>query len=235
MITALVTALLLQGVGKLQIKDTAVGTGRAVMAGDLVTVDYTGKLTNGKQFDSSVGKATFTFKVGAGNVIKGWDKGLVGMKVGGKRHLTIPSAMAYGDNGAGEIPPKATLAFDIKLYSIERAGDKAHVSIKTTRQGIGPAAKNGDTVTLHYKGTFLNGTKFDSSYDRNQPFPVTLGSGGVIKGFEQGIMGIKKGEKRKVTIPSSLAYGERGAGGGQIPANTPLIFELEAISISHSK
>jgi peptidylprolyl isomerase/FKBP-type peptidyl-prolyl cis-trans isomerase FkpA len=106
----------------LVIADTQVGTGREVKTGDKVKVHYVGRLMDGTEFDASRkhGNEGFTFKVGAGQVIKGWDQGLVGMKVGGKRKLTIPSDLAYGDRGAGSvIPPKATLVFDIELLSIE--------------------------------------------------------------------------------------------------------------------
>ncbi len=101
--------------------DTKVGTGPAVKSGDTVTVHYVGTLTDGTEFDSSRKHGQpFTFEVGAGRVIKGWDRGLVGMKAGGKRKLTIPSDLAYGDRGMGSvIPPKSTLNFDIELLSIK--------------------------------------------------------------------------------------------------------------------
>ncbi|HVL40200.1 MAG TPA: FKBP-type peptidyl-prolyl cis-trans isomerase [Fimbriimonadaceae bacterium] len=104
------------------------------------------------------------------------------------------------------------------------------IEIEEIAAGSGVEAKAGDTVEVHYTGRFLNGTKFDSSKDRNQPFTVQLGAGRVIKGFDQGLTGMKVGGKRKVKIPADLAYGERGAG-GVIPPNTPLEFELELIAI----
>ncbi len=109
------------GATTLGIKDVAVGTGRAVKAGDKVKVHYVGTLTDGTEFDQSRKRGEpFSFEVGKGIVIKGWDQGLVGMKVGGKRKLTIPSDLAYGDRGVpGTIPPKSTLLFDIELLAIE--------------------------------------------------------------------------------------------------------------------
>jgi len=109
-------------VTKLKIEDTKKGKGTAVKSGDNVTVDYTGWLTDGTKFDSSLDAGQpFQFTVGGGQVIKGWDEGLVGMKVGGTRKLTIPSDMGYGAQGAGGglIPPNATLVFEIKLISID--------------------------------------------------------------------------------------------------------------------
>ena len=107
-------------VGALGIKDMTVGSGRAVKAGDTVKVHYVGTLTDGTEFDQSRKRGQpFSFKVGSGMVIKGWDQGLVGMKVGGKRRLTIPPDLAYGDRGAGTIPPKSTLLFDVDLMAVE--------------------------------------------------------------------------------------------------------------------
>jgi FKBP-type peptidyl-prolyl cis-trans isomerase len=104
----------------LQYWDIKVGTGQEAKNGDHVKVHYTGWLTTGKKFDSSVGGAPFDFIIGHGDVIKGWDEGVTGMKIGGKRQLRIPPDLAYGAQGyPGAIPPNATLIFDIRLVSIE--------------------------------------------------------------------------------------------------------------------
>jgi FKBP-type peptidyl-prolyl cis-trans isomerase len=96
--------------------------------------------------------------------------------------------------------------------------------------GTGPACKAGDTVRVHYTGTLLNGTKFDSSRDRNEPFEFTLGQGMVIKGWDEGVVGMKKGGKRKLTIPSDKAYGPAGSP-PKIPPNSPLVFDIELVEI----
>lgn len=103
------------------IEDLIEGEGTEVVEGSTVNVHYTGTLTDGKKFDSSLDRGqTFEFIVGEGQVIEGWDQGLLGMKVGGKRKLTIPPALAYGERGAGGvIPPNATLVFEIELVSVE--------------------------------------------------------------------------------------------------------------------
>ncbi|MBK6605144.1 MAG: FKBP-type peptidyl-prolyl cis-trans isomerase [Leptospiraceae bacterium] len=109
-----------QDVKDLIVKDVKVGTGKEAKDGNTVTVHYTGTLTNGKKFDSSVGRGPFSFILGRGEVIKGWDRGVKGMKIGGIRKLTIPSHLGYGERGAGaDIPPNATLLFDVELLKVE--------------------------------------------------------------------------------------------------------------------
>jgi peptidylprolyl isomerase/FKBP-type peptidyl-prolyl cis-trans isomerase FkpA len=102
----------------LVVQDEAVGTGAEAKPGDTLTVNYTGKLQNGTVFDTSVGRAPFQFKLGAGQVIQGWEQGLAGMKVGGKRLLIIPSSLGYGSQGMGPIPADATLIFEVDLLGV---------------------------------------------------------------------------------------------------------------------
>jgi peptidylprolyl isomerase len=96
--------------------------------------------------------------------------------------------------------------------------------------GDGKEAKAGDTVSVHYTGTLTNGKKFDSSLDRNEPIEFTLGVGRVIKGWDEGISGMKVGGKRKLIIPPDLGYGAKGAG-NVIPGNATLIFEVELVKV----
>jgi FKBP-type peptidyl-prolyl cis-trans isomerase len=103
--------------------------------------------------------------------------------------------------------------------------------ITDVKVGTGPEAKAGDSVTVHYTGTLANGTKFDSSRDRGQPFSFPLGQGRVIKGWDVGVAGMKVGGQRKLEIPAEEGYGSRGAGAA-IPPNATLHFDVELLKIN---
>lgn len=107
-------------VTELKIEDLSVGNGTEATAGKRLSMHYTGTLLNGVKFDSSLDRgAPFEFTLGAGEVIKGWDQGIVGMKVGGKRKLTIPPSLAYGAGTVGAIPPNSTLVFEVELLEVK--------------------------------------------------------------------------------------------------------------------
>ena len=112
----------------------------------------------------------------------------------------------------------------------EQEGGVSELNIEDIVVGGGEEAKDGNKVSVHYVGTLTDGTKFDSSRDRGDPFTFTLGAGEVIKGWDQGVLGMKVGGTRKLTIPPELGYGEAGAG-SDIPPNSTLIFEVELLSV----
>jgi len=219
--------------------DSTLGTGDICAADDFVEVHYTGWLWvadedsvwgKGKQFDSSVERGTpIAFPLGMSMVIPGWDKGLVGMKVGGQRSLLIEPDMGYGPNGRPPvIPPNSTLFFDVELVSLPK------MEIEVLAEGTGAIAEKGDQVNMNYTGWLwengAKGTEFDSSSKTGRPFKFTLGAGQVIPGWDIGIEGMKIGQKARFIIPPSMGYGARGSG-GRIPPNATLCFEVELVSI----
>jgi peptidylprolyl isomerase len=217
------------------------GDGESPEPGDTVVVHYTGTLTDGTKFDSSVDRGQpFEFVLGQGQVISGWDEGIAMLKEGGKAKLVIPSELGYGAGGAGEIPPNATLIFDVELVSIQKPVLPTEVDpddLTTTDSGLqyydleegdGPVSETGQKVTVHYTGWLEDGTKFDSSLDR-EPFQFVLGAGRVIPGWDEGVAGMNVGTKRQLVIPSDLAYGDSGA--GVIPPGATLIFEVELLGV----
>ncbi len=105
------------------------------------------------------------------------------------------------------------------------------LQIEDVKVGDGAEAKAGQRVSVHYTGWLTNGKKFDSSVDRNEPFDFRLGGGEVIKGWDQGVAGMKIGGTRKLTIPPELGYGAQNVGGGLIPPNSTLLFEVELLGV----
>lgn len=125
-----------------------------------------------------------------------------------------------------------TLAQGFQIKEIEKLYPKAQSTESglhyiVVKEGEGPSPQKGQMVTAHYHGTLLSGEVFDSSVDRGEPFKFPVGMGRVIKGWDEAFLGMKKGEKRKLILPSSIAYGDRGA--GPIPPNSVLIFDVELI------
>jgi FKBP-type peptidyl-prolyl cis-trans isomerase FkpA len=126
--------------------------------------------------------------------------------------------------------PMLALVSCKKESSMSKVTTPSGLVYEDVKVGSGPEAKAGQTVVVHYTGWLTNGQKFDSSKDRNEPFEFHLGAGEVIKGWDEGVQGMKVGGVRKLTIPSQLGYGEQGAG-GVIPPNATLLFDVELLGI----
>lgn len=128
-----------------------------------------------------------------------------------------------------DLPEQATTPADTGK-KINKVTTIQGMKIETTKEGAGVEIKNGQTAVVHYTGKLTDGTTFDSSKTRGTPFEFPLGAGMVIKGWDMGVLGMKVGETRMLTIPADLGYGERGAG-GVIPPNATLVFEVELLGI----
>lgn len=132
-------------------------------------------------------------------------------------------------NKKTNIPQNEEISIDSSLDAEQTSQEVQELKIEDIKVGEGKEAVNNKTIKVHYTGTLANGSKFDSSLDRNKPFEFILGAGQVIKGWDQGLLGMKVGGKRKLTIPADLGYGSRAV--GSIPANSTLIFEIELLEV----
>jgi peptidylprolyl isomerase len=219
----------------LKIEEIKVGEGHPAGSGDLLLVEYTEKLQDGKVFDSNTSdnRQPLAVILGKSRVIPGFSKGLEGLKRGGQRKITIPWQLAYGEEGRPPvIPPKADLIFEVKLLDLVKKEEQDKFEKKDVKVGSGAEATKGKIVKVHYTGKLVNGKKFDSSKDRNQPFEFKLGKGEVIKGWDEGLQGMRVGGVRTLRLPPAYGYGEYGTGpGGPIGPNQVLLFEVELLDV----
>jgi peptidylprolyl isomerase len=192
---------------------------------------------------SSSNSQPVTFLIGTVEIVfPGWDEGIRGMQQGGKRLLIVPPDLALGEMGSGDIPPNATLVMEIELVELLAPPEMTDVNpddYATTESGLmyydiekgdGDTPEIGQTVVVHYSGWLEDGTLFDSSIKRGEPFSFALGQGGVIAGWDEGLSTMKVGGKRQLVIPPDLGYGDAGAG-AVIPPGATLIFEVELLAI----
>lgn len=214
--------------------------------GNHVKVHYEGKLTNDTIFDSSLKRGTpFSFVLGAGQVIKGWDEGVAYLHKGDKAVLTIPPALGYGDREVGKIPANSILIFSIELVDITETPKPFETAGKDTvklpdglkyiivSKGKGAKVDSGMNVTLHYTGYLEGGKIFDSSVERGEPITAPVGEGKMIKGWDEGFMQLHVGDKARLFVPYQLGLGEQGR--GPIPAKANLTFDIEIISAQKSE
>ncbi|MEM8772490.1 MAG: FKBP-type peptidyl-prolyl cis-trans isomerase [Pseudomonadota bacterium] len=225
--------------------------GATPVSTDRVSVHYVGTLSDGVEFDSSRARgAAATFRLN--QVIPGWTEGVQLMSEGDKYRFFIPPELGYGKSGTpgGPIGPNEALIFDVELIKVESpernlqtandflAENKKKANVKVTDSGLqyevitegkedGASPSAEDTVKVHYAGTLVNGTEFDSSYARGEPIEFPLNR--VIAGWTEGVQLMSEGDKFRFFIPPELAYGERGK--GPIGPNEALVFEVELIEV----
>ncbi|NXP94379.1 FKB10 isomerase, partial [Passerina amoena] len=209
---------------------------REAQMGDFIRYHYNGTFKDGKKFDSSYDRgATVAGVVGVGRLITGMDRGLQGMCVNERRHLIVPPHLGYGSIGvAGLIPPDATLYFDVVMLDIWNKNDKLQITTLSKPQRCNRTVENSDFVRYHYNGTLLDGTPFDSSYSKGSTYDTYVGTGWLIKGMDQGLLGMCAGEKRSIIIPPFLAYGEKGYG-TVIPPQASLVFSVLLVDFHNPK
>lgn len=219
----------------LKVEDIEVGKGPIVAEGDMASVEYTLALKDGKLMDDNVTKLPLGVFIGSDQQPKGLQDGLKGMKVGGRRKISVPYALGFNDaeiatkSGTQSIPKYSDLFYTVKLLHVVKKGEEGVYDKQFIKRGSGPAAKVGNTVSVHYTGTLLNGQKFGSSREENKPIQFRLGAGSVISGWEAALKGLKVGDRVKVTLPPSIAYGAQDKPG--IGPNQVLIFDIEIMGI----
>lgn len=216
------------------------GTGEQTLEdGDMAYMLYRGTLTDGTQFDSNMDnpktQKPFGFVVNGGEVIKGWDQGVLGMKVGEKRRLEVPWILGYGEAGNGSsIPEKADLNFEIELLYILKKGEEPYIEEVESTPGTGPEAKDGDEVAIHYKGMFLNGMVWDDTRLRPKgPETAKFKIGnldGVAPGVSYAVKGMKAGGKKTVIFPFTLAFGT--GGNSTMEGRQIYKMEIELVSVN---
>ena len=260
------------------------GKGMKIDSGCMVQLQFTVSTIDGKEIFSSYSRPEpIKFQYGNRFDTPGVEEGIGTLKKGGKAKVIVPSKMAFGDKGRGNIvPPYCTLVYNLEImdvkskadYEKEQAVEKKkqekeqaeakkkdekmkedakksepkdrekylkdnNINVKPTADGLyyiekakgtGPQALAGKKVKVHYTGTLLNGKKFESSRDRNEPLEFILGSGQVIRGWEEGIAMMKQGGKATLIIPSSLGYMDQNK--GTIPPFSTLVFDIELLEVN---
>lgn len=259
------------------------GSGMKIDTGCAVKLQFTVSNMDGKEiFSSYTRPEPVQAQYGNRFDTPGLEEAVGTLKKGGKAKVVVPSKMAFGESGRGNIVgPYTTLIYTVEIVDVKSKADyekeqaiekkkrekeqaeakkkqdqqnavakaaepkerekylkEKNITVKPTASGLyyiekakgtGPQAVAGKKVKVHYTGTLLNGTKFDSSRDRNEPFEFVLGQGQVIKGWDEGIAMMKQGGKATFIIPSAIAYGDRTA--GSIPAYSTLVFDVELIAV----
>lgn len=212
------------GLKALKVEDVKVGTGKQVAAdGDLLIMTYSGALKSGTVFDASDlhENKPFGFVLGQHQVIKGWDEGLKGMKVGGERKLSIPAEMGYGQQDQAKIPANSDLFFDVKLWAIVKKGEEDIYDKKDLKVGTGPVVVTGTKIEMSYTMKYANGVEA-----AKESMSLKVGSGDILPGIEAGIQGMRQGGVRELILPPRLLQSSMSMG-QKIPTQQVMIFDVK--------
>jgi peptidylprolyl isomerase len=232
---------------ELVVTDLTEGTGAAAAVGDLVVLNYLGVLSkDGTEFDNSYDEGEpLSIALGTGQVIQGWDEGLVGVKQGGRRQLDIPSALAYGDTDRGEIIKAGdALTFIVDVVAVipavdpadapeitlEGAANVSELSFDDLVAGTGEelaAGRHAVVQLVAYRAD--TGAEINTTWTAGLPFDFTFGVGEVLPGFDEGLVGMKVGGRRQVVIPFEKAFGPGGSEGLGLPPSTDLIVVIDLV------
>jgi FKBP-type peptidyl-prolyl cis-trans isomerase len=205
----------------------AEGKGEPAKRGERVFLHAVVSLPDGTKLDDSRERGEpLDLVVGGTRLFPGWDMVVGKLRLGDRVKATVPWTLAFGAQGRPpKIPPKSDVLLDLERVSEPVAPEMKHDVIA---EGKGPVCRAGQTVKVHYTGTLTNGTQFDSSRDRGQPFEFQLGAHQVIRGWDIAVSQMRVGDRWKVTIPWALAYGARGSP-PTIPPKADLVFDIEVL------
>ncbi|MBX0292449.1 FKBP-type peptidyl-prolyl cis-trans isomerase [Hymenobacter sp. HSC-4F20] len=232
---------------------TQPGTGALAQRNQWVSAKYSASLLDGKVVDSNTSSyRLLDFALGQNTMIPGWEEGFTHLNKGAKATFLVPSGLAYGEIGAGPIPPNTVLRFDVEVVDIASsidyaARDEATIQqyiadkkltgfqrqpsglyVAITQPGTGTAIQKGQRASALYTGTTLDGQVFDTTKPAS-PFSFTVGTGQVIAGWDEGFTLLNKGSKAILLLPSNLAYGNRAI--SALPANSILRFDVEVTDV----
>ena len=225
---------------ELGIEDLIVGEGRAAEPGDMLSMHYVGVLhENGEQFDASWDRgATFDFTLGLGQVIQGWDDGIVGMQPGGRRVLSIPATQAYGEVDRGGIPANSALIFVVDLVSVTEGiplpdppenapAPVTELEVTVLVEGEGPELVSGDVIEAHAQIVLqTTGELFFSSYAQGVPISFALGVDQTVPAWDQELIGRRVGDVIRMVIPPEL-----GIADPSIPTDATIVSEMEIVGV----
>jgi peptidylprolyl isomerase len=232
----------------LVVKDLALGTGAEAKPGDVLVTKLVARHVTGELLESSwAGGGSFIFQLGNDEANPGWEKGIPGMRVGGRRLLIVPPDEGSRFGTVGEGKPKDTLVYVVELVAVmppqlKNRGEPKVVPpqepppedlvVHDLIKGTGPAAEDGDILTVQYKAVYYDGKPFTNSWKRKKLFRFKLGAGTLKAnpGWEKGLQGMRVGERRELIIPPKLQY-KGGAPAGSKPSQT-LVYVIDLIGIT---